>query len=131
MTSPNYFHFRVSPTATASTVTASPILGDVRIEGWIKADDMKSGLEACRLVAGLFDMDHAGGFSLDGTFTDFPFSVDVRPGLVPKTIRLEDRDELLDRVLRVLKGSARRLAREREAAARNLEARAFNYAART
>lgn len=120
--------FAVSPTAVATNVTASPILGDVRVEGWIRADDMKSGLAACRLVAGLFGLEHAGGFSTDGTFTDFPFSFDVRPGLVPRVFRTESREELLARVERVLRGAGRRLSREREATGRKAEAGAFEYA---
>ena len=107
---------RLSLVAFATTVHAfRTVLGTVRVEGWIKAPDKASGFEASNLLGGLFGLDHAGGFSLDGTFTDFSFSFDVRPDFVPRAARFETRAELLDRVERTLKNASARLTRERNA----------------
>ena len=107
---------RLSPVAFATSIHAfRTVLGTVRVEGWIKAPDKASGFEASNLLGGLFGLDHAGGFSLDGTFTDFSFSFDVRPDFVPRAARFETRAELLDRVERTLKNASARLTRERNA----------------
>ena len=117
----------LSPTAFASTISADFILGDVRVEGWIKAESMESGLEACRLLGGLFDRETVGGFSLDGTFTDFPFSFDVRPDFLVRLLRHETKEELMARVRKVLEGAGRRLKRERNMRLKELEAGMFEY----
>ena len=115
------FKFRVSPTAEVPYATVSKSLGDVRIEGWIKAEDTKSGLHACTLIAGLFGLKHAGGFSSNGQFLDFPFCFEVFPASLPKHYRCETQDELLARVQKTLRFAGSRLTRERNKALAALE----------
>lgn len=118
---------QISPTAYANTVQAEPCCGSVRVSGWICADNMESGLEAGRLFGGLFGHSSSGGFSMDGTFTDFPFSFDVVPTYDVRRGRMEQMDEILTRVEKVLRNAQRNLLVQRNKKLKALESGAFQY----
>lgn len=114
-------HF--SPTSKATYVQAEHCCGYVRVTGWIQADSTQSGLAAGAFLGGLFGRKSSGGFSLDGTFMDFPFSFDVASEYI--SLRREDKDECLARVRKTLRNAQRNLTRCRNAKLKGLEIGAF------
>jgi hypothetical protein len=100
----------------ASFTSIEPILGDIRVQGWISAPSRAEGFAFSGYLAEKMGRKFIGGFCLeDQGPVHFPFSFDVRPEWISKFSRYEYIKELHARVTKMIRRAQRAVALETKA----------------